>query len=125
MTSSTTQRRGPGAPAPLAHGRAAVRALRLAMPAPPGFAGRVLAAVGSSDRYVELESPVGPVFVAFTRDGVRAIERGRDPADFEADYGRRFGRRVVRVERRAAPRRVLSALERRLRGERVEVPFDL
>lgn len=60
--------------------------------APESFVAAVLARVGLGDAYARLNTPIGPVFVAYTPEGVSAVARAGEPADFEAAYRRRTGR---------------------------------
>ena len=83
----------------------------------------VLAGIGLGDRYLELETPIGPVFVAYNDDGVSAVVPLPGAAQFEAQFRARFGRPVRRTD--VAPEDLVEALERHLRGEPAPVRFDL
>jgi O-6-methylguanine DNA methyltransferase len=92
--------------------------------APPNLAGAVLREVGLADSWIELPGPIGPLFVAWGRTGVTAVERSADPAAFEEAYAARLGRSVVRVGE--MPVRLRSSLERRLAGAPTDgPPIDL
>jgi O-6-methylguanine DNA methyltransferase len=54
----------------------------------------VLVRVGAADRYARLDTAIGPVFVAFNRQGVSAVAPVRSPAGFEREFAARTGRRV-------------------------------
>lgn len=89
---------------------------RLRTSAPPTLLGATLAAVGLADGYVTLESPIGPVFVAFSRLGVSAIAPAGDAAAFEARFAAEHGRPVASGP--ALPARLARAIDRRLAGDR-------
>ena len=92
--------------------------------APPTLLGATLAAVGLADAYATLDSPIGPVYVAFSRLGVSAIARADDPAAFEERFSEEHGRPAVPVP--ALPARLGRAIGRRLAGDRrARVPVDL
>lgn len=50
------------------------------------------------DAYVPLDTPMGPVFVAWNEHGVCRVEPGTDEARFEAGFKHRFGRPVARAD---------------------------
>jgi O-6-methylguanine DNA methyltransferase len=79
--------------------------------APATIAERVLEEVGLGDRYAELSTPLGQVFVAWNRLGVSAVMKTSTAEEFEARFSARFKR---------SPRRSPDALPTEL-GER----FDL
>jgi methylated-DNA-[protein]-cysteine S-methyltransferase len=54
----------------------------------------VLVRVGAADRYARLDTAIGPVFVAFNRQGVSAVAPVQSPAGFEREFAARTGRRV-------------------------------
>src|SRR2546430_17580612 len=61
--------------------------------APAGFAGRVLAAVGLADSYAEVDTPIGPYFLAWNDRGISAVMDASSGSDrferwVEADMGR-------------------------------------
>src|SRR4051794_14854242 len=70
-------------------------------PAPAGLAHATLVAVGLADDYSVMDSPVGPLRVAWNGRGVSAVEEAPDDGTFEARLFARTGR-VAR--RRAAGR---------------------
>jgi len=73
--------------------------------APEGFTQTVLRKVGLIDGYARVDSPVGPVYVAVTDAGIKAVMVAADDADFERRYVERFGRRAERREDLARPAR--------------------
>jgi O-6-methylguanine DNA methyltransferase len=90
--------------------------------APDDFAANVLRAVGLVDRYALLESPLGPVYVAWSGHGISAVMRAASDAAFEAAFAARFARPLLRA---AEPPR--QALARALagRGEPRRLAYDL
>jgi O-6-methylguanine DNA methyltransferase len=88
----------------------------LSVRAPSTLASATLVAVGLADEYTTMDSPIGPVFVAWNGRGVSAVDTAGEPRDFE----RRFSRAVGRPIRRAAgvAPRLERALARRLAGDR-------
>ncbi|HET7677099.1 MAG TPA: methylated-DNA--[protein]-cysteine S-methyltransferase [Candidatus Limnocylindrales bacterium] len=108
----------------LADARSTVRALRAVSPTPPpGFAERILEASGAVDRYARFDSPVGPVFVAWSEQGLSAVMQAGDPPGFERLFRAEHGRPVRRAE---APPRLRRAFERWLATGRPEgIAFDL
>lgn len=102
---------------------------QLRRPAPSDLAPRVLERLGLTDAYVEVEGPIGPLFVAFGPRGISLIERAgpvRDAGDFEEQFRATFGRPVRRVAR--APQSIERVIEARVWGQRrasKSVPVDL
>ena len=114
MTTHTTDRM-------ISRGLASLR-----QPAPAGLLGAVLGRLGLDDAYVRVEGPIGPLFVAFGRQGISLIERARDAGDFEPTFQAMFGRPVRRVDR--APEVIERVIDARLWGGRTHsgpVPVDL
>ena len=91
--------------------------------APSTLLPAVLGGIGLGDRYLELETPIGPVFVAYNEDGVSAVVPLPGADQFEAQFRARFGRPVRRTD--AAPEDLVGALGRHLRGEPAPLRFDL
>jgi O-6-methylguanine DNA methyltransferase len=85
-------------------------------PAPPGLAHSTLVAVGLADDYAVMESPVGPLRVAWNVRGVSAVEEAPDDEAFEARFRARTGRVARRV--RAMPADLARKIQRRLAGDR-------
>jgi O-6-methylguanine DNA methyltransferase len=101
---------------------AALGALRV--PAPPELTPATLVSVGLADEYTTMDSPVGPVFVAWNGRGVSAISSATDPAEFEDRFRADHGRPIRRAPR--VPARLARALARRISGERqARVLLDL
>lgn len=96
----------------------------LAVPAPDTLAPATLLAVGLADAYAELDSPLGPLFVAWNGRGVSAVVTAEEPAAFEE----RFERQTHRPIRRAGslPPALEKAIRRRLGGDRrARIDLDL
>ncbi len=85
-------------------------------PAPPGLAHATLVAVGLADDYAVMESPVGPLRVAWNARGVSAVEEAVDDAAFEARFHARTGR--VARRRDTLPDDLARKIGRRLAGDR-------
>ena len=85
-------------------------------PAPPGLAHSALVAVGLADDYALMDSPVGPLRVAWNGRGVSTVEAAPDDAAFEARFVARTGR--VARRREALPDDLARKIERRLAGDR-------
>src|SRR5438270_11784545 len=62
--------------------------------APSGLLVAVLDELNLGDRYATLESPLGPVFVAWNPRGVSAVMKTPTADEFEARFRQRFGRSV-------------------------------
>lgn len=91
----------------------------LRQPAPAGLSGRVLASVGldEADEYVQVDGPIGPLFVAYGRRGISFVERVDavgDAGGFEEAFFSTFGRRVRRAQ--SAPSLVQKIIDARLWG---------
>jgi O-6-methylguanine DNA methyltransferase len=92
--------------------------------APPSLAPGVLTEVGLADRYAYLESPIGPLVVAWNGRGVSTVGEIVDDAAFERAHLARTGRRAIRSER--LPADLERAISRRLDGDRrVRIDLDL
>jgi len=92
-----------------------------AVKAPAGFAERVLARAGLTDSYSLFETVLGPVYVAWSGQGVSAAMRCASAGEFEEWFGKEVGRRLVRVE---PPARLAARIEDQLNGKR-RLEFDL
>ncbi len=89
--------------------------------APAGFAGRVLASAGVVDQYARFDTVIGPVFVAWNRNGVSAAMRAKDAREFEEWFARDVRRSLVAGEPPAdMERKIVDQLE----GKR-RMRFDL
>lgn len=101
--------------------RAMVEALRSTRARPPDhLADAVLSDVGLVDAWTAIEGPIGPLFVAWTTDGITAIERAGDPDGFETEHQLRHGRALRRVTE--MPPRMLAQVRARLEGGRGDGP---
>ena len=84
--------------------------------APAGLAHATLVAVGLADDYAIIDSPVGPLRVAWNGRGVSEVAGAADDATFEARFHARTGRRARRVA--GLPADLARKVERRLAGDR-------
>ena len=85
-------------------------------PAPAGLAHSTLVAVGLADDYAVMDSPIGPLRVAWNARGVSTVEEAPDDGAFEARFHARTGR--VARRRDALPDGLARKIERRLAGDR-------
>jgi O-6-methylguanine DNA methyltransferase len=85
-------------------------------PAPPGLAHSNLVAIGLADDYAVIDSPVGPLRVAWNGRGVSEVSGASDDTSFEARLHARTGRSARR--RDALPADLARKIERRLGGDR-------
>ena len=93
-------------------------------PAPSGLAHSTLVAVGLADDYAIVDSPVGPLRVAWNGRGVSTVEIAPDDEAFERRFHARTGRRARRVA--ALPPDLAARIARRLAGDRrVRIDLDL
>jgi O-6-methylguanine DNA methyltransferase len=92
--------------------------------APPSLAPGVLAEVGLVDRYAYLESPIGPLIVAWNGLGVSSVGAAQNKEAFERSHEVATGRRAVRTD--SLPEPLERAIRRRLGGDRrVRIDLDL
>ena len=92
--------------------------------APSALAPNILAEVGLADHYARIDSPIGPLVVAWNGLGVSAVEAAPDAVAFEAAHLVRTGRRAYPAEH--LPDRLAAAIGRRLDGDRrVRIDLDL
>ena len=110
---------------PLQAARETVRQLRCwqAEPAPPAFAAHVLARVGLADAYSVVETPVGPVFVAYNDQGISQVLQAADAPAFEAQFQAQFGRLPRYAP--SLPPALADGVRQLLEGEPAPVQFDL
>lgn len=95
-----------------------------ALEPPTDLAPSVLYRTGLSDLCWEMESPIGPLWIAASRAGIAAVERAGPIEDFLSRYRARFGREVRRVD--TPPERLARAIDRLLAGDWRSAPqFDL
>jgi O-6-methylguanine DNA methyltransferase len=111
-----------GNPRPIGQSRELLRRLRHLgdARAPATILPVVLEHVGLVESYAALETPIGPVFVAYNDHGVSAVMRAPSEADFEREFRRRFGRPLRRMAE--LPATLMGVLHRQLRGARHSVP---
>jgi O-6-methylguanine DNA methyltransferase len=93
---------------------AALAGLREAAPA--DLAHSTLVAVGLADDYALIDTPIGPLRVAWNGRGVSAVESATDDTAFETRFHARTGRRARRRE--ALPTDLARKIDRRLAGDR-------
>jgi O-6-methylguanine DNA methyltransferase len=92
--------------------------------APAGLAHATLVVVGLADDYALVESPIGPLRIAWNGRGVSAVESAPDDRTFELRHEARTGRPVRRRE--ALPADLARAVERRMAGDRrAQISLDL
>ncbi|CAA9239626.1 MAG: Methylated-DNA--protein-cysteine methyltransferase [uncultured Chloroflexia bacterium] len=65
--------------------------------APVGLLRSVLEQVTGADLYSRLDTPVGPLFVAYNQTGISAVERATSETAFEQRFRDRFGRPIRQV----------------------------
>ena len=101
---------------------AALRDLRAVAPPSVGFGALVEA--GLADRYASIDTPLGPVFVAFNGRGVSWVTPAGDRDEFEDRFRAAIGREIEAADE--LPGRLRGAITRRLDGDRrVRIPLDL
>ncbi|MEP7158924.1 MAG: hypothetical protein ABI797_05820, partial [Chloroflexota bacterium] len=94
--------------------------------APSGLLAGVVGRLGLGDAYVQVEGPIGPLFVAFGRDGISLVERARDAGAFEETFRVMFGRSLRRVEE--APELIARIIDAHVwgkSGKTVKTKVDL
>jgi O-6-methylguanine DNA methyltransferase len=94
-------------------------------PAPAGFGDRVLDRLGLGDAYIQVDGPIGPLFVAYGPHGISLVERAEDAGEFEEQFAATFGRPVHRVDK--APDLIEKVINARVwgSGTNVKVPLNL
>ncbi len=96
----------------------------LRVAAPPTLLPRTLLAAGLADAYAVVDSPAGPVFVAWNTRGISMVSLADDADRFEQAFADDIGRPLHRVE--GLPPRLERVVARRLAGDRsAPVPVDL
>jgi O-6-methylguanine DNA methyltransferase len=80
----------------------------------------VLEQTGLVEAYTALETPIGPLFIAYNEHGVSAVMRAPSEADFERTFRMRFGRPLRRVAE--LPARLRHMLHQQLSGRRRSAP---
>ena len=95
----------------------------LSVPAPASLRPAVLVELGLADHYTHIDSPLGPLMVAWNGRGVSSVGQARDDRDFESRHRATTGRPVSPG---TLPARLAQAIARRLDGDRrVRLPLDL
>ncbi|HEX6293092.1 MAG TPA: methylated-DNA--[protein]-cysteine S-methyltransferase [Herpetosiphonaceae bacterium] len=110
----------------LAEARQFVRSLRQleAATAPGSLLPGVLIRLGLGDAYAFLDTPIGPLFVAYNERGISAVLHAEDAAMFEAAFRDRFQRSIHAVD--TLPAEMAEALNEQLSGvPRPDLRFDL
>lgn len=109
----------------IAEARQIVRELRElgGAEAPDTLLPAVLRRVGLNDVYWQLDTPVGPVFVAYSDTGISAVRLASDAAEFERAFRERFGRALQPVAQ--PPADLAGAVVEGLGGGRTRLRFDL
>jgi len=79
-------------------------------PAPPGLAHATLVAVGLADDYAVMDSPVGPLRVAWNGRGVSTVEEAPSDEAFEARFLARMARAARRLHGDADSRAGLTSV---------------
>lgn len=96
----------------------------LLVPAPATLAPATLVAVGLVDEYTTMDSPIGPVYVAWNGSGVSQVGAAATPEAFEARFRAEVGRPIRPAS--VVPTKLARALARRLAGDRrANLPLDL
>ncbi|HEX9690085.1 MAG TPA: methylated-DNA--[protein]-cysteine S-methyltransferase [Thermoanaerobaculia bacterium] len=93
-------------------------------PAPRSLLPAVLRRVGLGDSYWQLDSAIGPVFVAHSRAGISMVARARSAAEFAKSFEKRFGRPIA-PDPAPPPKNVRALVAGRLRGRDAGLRFDL
>jgi O-6-methylguanine DNA methyltransferase len=90
--------------------------------ASPDFAAATLDRLGLADRYLLVESAIGPVYVAWNPRGISAVRQSPDADAFEQWFRKRFARRAFAA---TAEPEIVAQVRRALAGERVDLAIDL
>jgi O-6-methylguanine DNA methyltransferase len=84
----------------------------------------VLMRIGLGDASWRLETPIGPMFIAYNKNGISAIMRSRNFAEFERSFRLRFGRSVYPVQK--PPVQLIRDISKQLSGiRRPRLTFNL
>ena len=86
------------------------------------FAARTLDRLALADRYAQVESAIGRVYVAWNPRGVSAVRQAEDAEAFERWFRRRFSRRALPASQ--APE-IAGLVRKALAGESVALDIDL
>lgn len=97
---------------------------RLGRAAPPTLRPAVLVGTGLADHAATIDSPIGPLIVAWNGQGVSMVDVAGDIPASARRHRERTGRELFVSE--ALPARLADAIERRLAGDRrVRIDLDL
>src|SRR5687767_2632488 len=92
--------------------------------APIGLRPKVLVETGLADGYAHIESPIGPLTVAWNGRGVSEVAAATDGPTFESRHRAATEREAFAMD--ALPPRLADAIARRLGGDRrVRIDLDL
>jgi O-6-methylguanine DNA methyltransferase len=103
-------------PRPIGRSRELVRQLHQLgdVHAPASILPVVLEHVGLADAYAALQTPIGPVFVAYNAYGVSAVRRASSEGEFEREFRWHFARPLRRMA--ALPAKLVNMLQRQWAG---------
>lgn len=91
---------------------------------PKGLTGGVMEKLDLADRYFEMSTLAGDVYVAYSQKGISYIDLVERSPNFEAEYRKRFHRPVYLVD--SPPERLHRRIASTLSGESRSLPaFDL
>lgn len=90
---------------------------RLRRPAPDSVLPGVLAASGLGHRYATVAGPLGPLYVAWSKDGVSAVAPAADDRHFEKLFSDRVGGVLIRAD--DVPARMARSIRRVLETGRL------
>jgi O-6-methylguanine DNA methyltransferase len=97
----------------------------LVVPAPTTLRPAVLVATGLADAYARIDSPIGPIVVAWNGLGVSLVDAERDDTAFEARHASATGRSAYPAPD-GVPARLAGAIRKRLGGDRrAHIDLDL
>lgn len=102
------------------HGR--LRALGR-VTAPSSLIAGVLRDLGLAEQYLSLQTPIGPVYVAFNGERISGVVPAEDDGTFEQTYRARTGKTARRAE--SAPQELVDAIRRRLDGQPADLDLDV
>jgi O-6-methylguanine DNA methyltransferase len=91
--------------------------------APRTLLAGVMARTGLGDAYWRVQTPIGPVFVAYNDHGISALMRASDAAEFERAFRLRFDRPLYPTSQ--PPADLGREVARQLAGGRGKLRFDL
>ncbi|HEY6064672.1 MAG TPA: methylated-DNA--[protein]-cysteine S-methyltransferase [Thermoanaerobaculia bacterium] len=92
--------------------------------APKSLLPAVLRRVGLADTYWQLDTSIGPIFVAHSRAGISMVTRARSGDEFARLFAKRFGRPIAPDAGRP-PKNVRAVAQGRRRGPDAGLRFDL